>query len=413
MKTPIYDFLKDYAARGDMRLHMPGHKGRGNLGVEELDVTEVEGADVLYSSGGIIAESERYAEEIFGTGRTVYSTEGSSLAIRAMLFLVKKYALSVGRDATVLAVRNAHKTFMSAAALCDTPVEWIYPDGGGVISAKVTASEVRTAIEGSAVKPIALYVTAPDYLGNIPNIKEIAEVCHGAGVLLLVDNAHGAYLKFLEDDLHPITLGADMCCDSAHKTLPCLTGAAYLHISRDAPSFFADEAEGAMATFASTSPSYLILSSLDLANAELSGEYGKGIPEFCTRVGLLKKKLIDFGYSIVGDEPMKITLLAKEYGYYGYEIAEYLKDAGITVEFYDRDYLTVMPNPKIREDELFRLADTLAALPRKERIGEPMPNAVRSEAKMSIREAVFAPSELLPTEKCIGRILASAQQILH
>ena len=115
MKAPIYDFVKKYSESGTSRFHMPGHKGKGPLGIEAFDITEIFGADNLYSADGIIDESERCATELFGSARTFYSAEGSTLAIRAMLSL----ALS-GRKNTerplVVATRGAHKAFITAAA---------------------------------------------------------------------------------------------------------------------------------------------------------------------------------------------------------------------------------------------------------------------------------------------------------
>ena len=87
MTTPIANFLRNYAASGISRLHMPGHKGTGPLGCEHLDITEVHGADALYEAEGIISQSEANAAVLFGSGRTVFSTEGSSQCIRAMLYL--------------------------------------------------------------------------------------------------------------------------------------------------------------------------------------------------------------------------------------------------------------------------------------------------------------------------------------
>ena len=125
MTTPICDFVKSYAESGTSRLHMPGHKGKGNFG-ERLDLTEIKGADELYDAEGIIAESEKNASELFGC-RTFYSTEGSSHTIRAMLYLASLYAKECGKKPTILAARNAHKAFLSAVALLDIAVDWIYP----------------------------------------------------------------------------------------------------------------------------------------------------------------------------------------------------------------------------------------------------------------------------------------------
>ena len=102
-----------------------------------------------------------------------------------------------------------------------------------------------------------MYVTSPDYLGGQSDVAALAEVSHRHGVPLLADNAHGAYLRFLSPSRHPMDLGADLCCDSAHKTLPVLTGGAYLHVGRAAPEPFRENARRALALFGSTSPSYL------------------------------------------------------------------------------------------------------------------------------------------------------------
>ena len=98
---------------------------------------------------------------------------------------------------------------------------------------------------------------------------------------MLVDNAHGAYLHFLPEPMHPMQLGADICCDSAHKTLPVLTGSAYLHIAHGTPDMFAQRAESAMALFASTSPSYLILQSLDAMNPLLATSFPAQSQSLC------------------------------------------------------------------------------------------------------------------------------------
>ncbi|MBQ9745753.1 MAG: amino acid decarboxylase, partial [Clostridia bacterium] len=255
MNTPICEFLEDYAKKGATRLHMPGHKGMGK--VEKYDLTEIDGADSLYEADGIIAESERNAGALFGA-HTFYSAEGSSLAIRAMLYLTSLYAACRGQKPLVLAGRNAHKTFVSAVAMLGTEVEWLTGEGS-YLSCRVTAEAVRGYFARAERLPTAVYLTSPDYLGNMADIAGVARVCRENGVLLLVDNAHGAYLRFLPEPMHPMELGAHMCSDSAHKTLPALTGCAYLHVAKDAPPVLAENAKNALALFGSTSPSYLLL----------------------------------------------------------------------------------------------------------------------------------------------------------
>ena len=127
MNTPIADFVRGYEKKNIARLHMPGHKGNAFLGCEAFDITEVCGADALYEAEGIIAESEANATRLFGTGRTIYSTEGSSQCIKAMLHLALTYKKRSGRP-YVIAARNAHKAFLYAVALLDLDVVWLWPD---------------------------------------------------------------------------------------------------------------------------------------------------------------------------------------------------------------------------------------------------------------------------------------------
>ena len=270
IKTPICDFVRGYADSKTVRMHMPGHKGVGTLGVESLDITEVSGADSLYEADGIIKESEDIASSLFGA-HTFYSTEGSSQCIRAMLHLAKTQAWIEKKHPLVWATRNVHKTFLSAVALLDVDVEWLYGNSEeSYLSCAISPRELEKLLKEAPHLPTALYLTSPDYLGNVADIASLAEVCHRYGVLLVVDCAHGAYLKFLEKSLYPTDLGADMCCSSAHKTLPVLTGGAYLHINKKADASLVDAAKDALALFGSTSPSYLILQSLDAANAYLA-----------------------------------------------------------------------------------------------------------------------------------------------
>ena len=125
MNTPICDFVRAYAESAPLRLHMPGHKGEVTLGPEPLDITEIAGADSLYEASGVIAESERNASALFGSAATFYSTEGSSQCIRAMLLLAVAHATKTGKRARILALRNVHKTFVTAAGLLDVEVDWL------------------------------------------------------------------------------------------------------------------------------------------------------------------------------------------------------------------------------------------------------------------------------------------------
>ena len=404
MTTPICDFARRYAESDALRLHMPGHKGSGFLGVEQWDITEIDGADSLYEAEGIIRESEENASALFGVP-TFYSTEGSSQCIRAMVYLVALHAKKQGNRPLILAGRNAHKTFMSAVALLDVEVTWLLPkEGESYLSCKVSAEEIESLLNAAEEKPTAVYLTSPDYLGNVADVAAIAAVCHRYGVLLVVDNAHGAYLKFLQPSRHPMDFGADMCCDSAHKTFPVLTGGAYLHVTEE----FAPQCKNALQLFGSTSPSYLIMESLDGANDYLADGYSEKLSAFAAKVQEMKARLAAQGYPLQGDEPMKVTVAAKGYGYTGEELAAVLLRENIVCEFADRDFVVMMLTPEIGEEGLRRLEEVLRAVPKKAAIEELPPAFHACTAVMSVREAVLSPSETVNVEESAGRVLAAA-----
>ncbi len=497
MNTPIYDFVKAYKDLRPARFHMPGHKGRGPLGCEELDLTEIPGADSLYEAAGIIAESEANASLLFGCP-TFYSTEGSSQCIKAMLLLAKQlHAVGGGvldapqvsaRDAAsgsrrpatgdggcgsfdsaplrsgrqmgkrfrMLAARNVHRAFLSAAALLDLDVCWLPASEGSYLSADLTPEELDAALAETGAR--AVYLSCPDYLGFLPDLRPLAEVCHARGALLLVDNAHGAYLRFLNPSRHPMDLGADLCCDSAHKTLPVLTGGAYLHVAerlgmQSAKCKMQDEATGnrqqatgasavwaaigrpteacasqtvrnALALFGSTSPSYLILQSLDLANP-----YLETLPErlaaFLPRVEALKARLQAAGWRLIGDEPLKLTLdlrpaseahtgtsIARPLS--GVDLAAALEREGIFCEFADPDFAVFMLSPQNTEAELDRLEQALIREIRPRQSGasrqiKPLVACHLSPVTSpvcSVRAAMLAPAETVPASESLGRVLA-------
>ena len=407
MNTPICDFVQKYAAANGARFHMPGHKGKALLGFEALDITEIDGADNLFAPNGVIAESEANASALFGC-KTLYSTGGSTNCIQAMLYLIALHARANGRAPYVLAARNVHKAFVNACALLDIDIGWLYPGDGAYHTCVLTPQRIEAALRDAAVQgktPAAVYLTSPDYLGNLQDIAGISAVCKRHGVLLCIDNAHGAYLRFLPQSRHPIDLGADLCCDSAHKTLPALTGAAYLHIGGDAPALFSERAISALALFASTSPSYLILQSLDAVNADLS-EFQSQLSAFLPAVDRLRETLVQRGFALIGDEPLKLTFAAKSAGYTGAALAAILSHDGIYPEFYDPDFLVLMLSPRNGAHDLERLASALSAIEKRPAIQGALPPLPRPRRILSVREAIFQAGEVLPVAQCLGRICA-------
>ena len=403
MKTPIVSFLKSYQEKSPVRMHMPGHKGAGILGFEGMDLTEIYGADELFAAEGIIKESEQNASSLFGCP-TYYSTQGSTLCIQTMCTILCQDAKSKGKKPKILAGRNAHRSFIHAAALLDFEIEWLYGNSD-YLSCKIHAEDLEKAIIESL--PTAVYLTNPDYLGNLLDIKSLASICKKHDVLLAIDNAHGAYLRFLEPSLHPVDLGADLCCDSAHKTLPVLTGGAYLHLSDSLNQVWKNDVKHFMEYFSSTSPSYLIMASLDATNEVLDTTFKKSLSECIQRVDVLKNALIQHGYTILSGEPMKITISTKEFGYTGNEIANLLMECDIYPEFYDSDYIVLMPSPYNTKDDLKRLETCLCGIEGKPILVNKPPKLEQSKKAMNVRQALFSSSITLDVSKSLGQVCSS------
>ncbi|MBR6542350.1 MAG: amino acid decarboxylase [Anaerotignum sp.] len=410
MKTPIVDFVNSYAKKDTARLHMPGHKGVSFLGCEKMDITEIRGADELYDAEGIIAESEANAGSLFGFGKTIYGTEGSSQCIRTMLFLALQGTERKGERPVVLAARNAHKAFLYSCALMDLDVEWMMPEEGekgSLCTCPITAEQVVKKLTKMEQKPFAVYITAPDYLGYSPDIKGIAEVCEKAGIPLLVDHAHGAYQKFLQPSRHAIDFGASMCCDSAHKTLPVLTGGAYLHLSHEWAEKVGGQAKKAMEIFGSTSPSYLILQSLDKCNEYLADGYPEKLQAAVEKVSAVKAFLQKQGWEVMDGDPLKLTVFTGKMGYTGQEVAELLRENGVECEFADLDAVVLMATPENSDRDFEKVLSVFTSLPAKEEIKPMQMPLFLPKQKMKIRDAMFSVWEKVDCQDAVGRICAS------
>lgn len=406
MNTPVYDFLKKYAQSGTLRCHMPAHKGIATVpALSEMysfDITEISGADSLFEASGIIAQSEKNMSGLYGTAGTVYSAGGSTLCIQAMLYIMKS------EKRKIFAIRNVHRAFLNAAALLDLDVEWILPEyKTGILSGNINLNDVEKALENSSV-PSALYVTSPDYTGRTADISALAGICHKYNARLIVDNAHGAHLKFFENDIHPISHGADLCCDSAHKMLPALTGAAMLHTS--VPKYV-PLLKQAMNMFGSTSPSYLIMMSLDLCNAYIEESIYDDIKSNLT---YLENFRWDFSDRLIfaEGEPFHITIKASESGYNGNELADLLRRYGVECEYSDSSVIVLLMSPvctgcdyDILYTALTEALEVCHRIPPYSMDFKPeLPERV-----MSVHDAVFSECETIPVEESVGRICASVK----
>ncbi|ARP49444.1 MULTISPECIES: amino acid decarboxylase [Caproicibacterium] len=388
-ETPLYTALRHHHALHRAPFHTPGHKcAAGALPPDllQLDYTELPDTDSLFEASGPILQAEQAAAALFGARRTLFSAGGCSLCIQTML------RLSCPQGGTVLCARNAHRTAVNAMALLGLTPLWVMP------------KNILNILNKNTDRIDACYVTNPDYYGRLLDISALAAACRRRNIPLLVDNAHGTQLAFTQPDLHPLHQGASMTADSAHKTLNVLTGGAWLQIGEER---YVPNAKGAMQLFASTSPSYPIMASLDLARAFLQ-EHPDAFVPVQRRVQQLSQQAASRGILNVSDDPTRLSLKTAEIGLTGTRAAEIFRQNGVEPEMADGAYVVLIATPwNIRED-FARAARAIAALP----VGEPLSCGPELPAlppvRMPLRKAVFSASHEVPLQRAAGCIAAEA-----
>lgn len=401
MSTPLREAVEGYLAKGRARFHMPGHKGRPLplfADIARFDITEVEGADSLYGASGAIAETEARYAALYGSAASLLSAGGSTLCIQAML------ALACPPGSKLLAGRGAHAAAVNAMALLDLEPVWIYPrtDPATGLALALTPKEAEEALLAHP-DAAALYLTSPDYFGAVCDVAAISAACRRRGVPLLVDNAHGAHLAFLEPALHPIRLGADLCCDSLHKTLPVLTGGALLHIGN--PRFL-PEAKRRMALFGSTSPSYLVLLSADTALPYLESGVREDLARCARRNGALAALAGELGYRLPAGalDPVRLTLGFAGIGYTKEEYGAALRAQRIEPEYLGAQFCVLMASPFTADEDFARLEGALRQIPPRAPLPVPSLPELRPRRACSLREAGFSPGRTIPLSRAAGRV---------
>lgn len=408
--TPLKRALDEYIRQDYARLHMPGHKGASISPFGELmayDVTEVEGTDSLFEDDGPLKELEEIFTRLYDTKGTVMSAGGSTLCIQAMLRMVAK------KEGRILAGRNIHAAAVNAMALLGLEPVWVYPNRKQEerLIGEISPDEIRSVLEkekqeGTLDSLCAVYVTSPDYFGVMSDIRSIAQIAHEYGLPLLVDNAHGAHLHFLKEEYHPMQLGADLCCDSLHKTMPALTGAALLHTS-DAK--YCPQMKGAMTVFGSTSPNYLIMLSMDSTAAFLMQDGAERIQQTVTRCEELRQKAREKGFVLPQHcDPMRLTLPLAGTGWDAQNFRKLLRKHKIMEEYLSDSGCVLLFSPFNREEDFKRTEALLDEVLIQKQPFTAFP-IVPSEKVMSLREAFLSPKESVSVEKAEGRIAAQVK----
>lgn len=418
----LLEKLKSNSVSGRLPMHMPGHKRNSDafpylsdIG-GRLDITETDGFDDLNSPSGIFAESEKIASEVWGSRATIYSVNGSTGAILASV----RAALTVmGDGAHVLASRASHRSVYHALELCAATTIFITPktdDSGALLS--VSPADVERAIEADPEIRLVI-ITSPTYEGVISDIKSISEICKKHRALLMVDEAHGAHLGL--SDIFPagaVQCGADIVVQSVHKMLPALTQCAMIHVGCGFESHI-PTLRRQMQIFQTSSPSYILSSSIDCAvrtirdrGNELLAEWHKNLMYVHERLEAMHtlRILSDKTDGIFASDPAHITVCCENSSVSGMELCDILRREGIEPEMGSVGYALALSGIGDNRKSLEYLTEALIKID-DELVMTDKPKSYASDIRipkkaLDVNLAVRSPSEEVPIGTSIGRISA-------
>lgn len=419
--TPLYTMLRKYGEGQPLPFHMPGHLlGRG---LEDelkmagrLDITEIPGSDCLHSPAGVIKEAQELAAKCFGAGYTLFLVNGSTAGIHTMVRSVVKPGgkLVIGRD--------SHRSVLNALALNQAEPVFVLPqvDEDNTIPLGVSAEALNQALE-SHPDAQGVLLTRPNYYGVAASLKPIHEITQSHGLPLLVDEAHGAHFTFHRSlPQTALEQGADLCVQSLHKTLPSLTQTALLHGRQDSKIDRA-KVERAASMLQTTSPSYLLMASIDRVRELMENEGERLYEILLDRISNFESALLKYtviervarsyeGYETDGSRlvlSFKNTLLT------GFEAEEQLRSRfGIVAEMADLNHVVLIATPYHTAEDFDKLLKALGELS-KENKGKKVescrplswPNTL-PERILSLHEAFSCESCEVPIKEAVNHISA-------
>lgn len=404
LKRPLVDTLKNYKSKKMSSFHVPGHKNKFKFkSLIDLDYTELIETDSLFHSSSCILKAEEKTAKLFNAKKTLFSTGGSTNCIQAMLKLVAE------KGKKIITSRVIHISAINTMNLLDLTPVFITPKFNEITGffEQITAREIKQSLAENK-DAAAVYITSPDYFGTIADVSGISKVCKEQNVPLLVDAAHGSHLKFLPNSLYPGDFGADMVALSAHKNLPVLTGGAWLNIHNKK---YVKAAKNAMMTFSSTSPSYVIMASLDTCAAWLEKNGKTEFKKLLSKVSKIKEKAKKLGMQHPENlDPIKITLNPAAVGISGNEFANYLRENKIEPEMHDENLVVLIPSPFNKNKDFKRLNYALdhakfSGIPKIKKPNLPL----KLKFAVSPHEAILSRGKIISVKSSIGEI--SAQNV--
>ncbi len=362
----LYDKLKEYSQSGIYPFHMPGHKRIDitNEGIipYNIDLTEIHGFDNLHSPQGIIKSVQDKAKKLYSVKNAFMLINGATGGILAAIRSITDYGDKI------LIARNCHKSVYNAIELCGLDAQYIMPesDTRNGIFGSINPDNIENALKKHKdIKAIVL--TSPTYEGVVSDIKSISELCHRYNVKLFVDEAHGAHFPF--SDIFPqeaVTCGADVAVVSLHKTLPSLTQTALL-LTND--NIIAQKAADNLSIFESSSPSYILMSSIDKCfdfienNKSAFQVYKENLTSFLTSCKKLEKLEIILGNSFFAFDISKIVISTANTDINGKQFADILRNKfKIETEMAYTNYVIAMTSVCDTKHGIELLKDALFAI---------------------------------------------------
>lgn len=417
--------LLAYSQTDAYPFHMPGHKRQamGNWTPEEIDITEITGFDNLHHAEGILREAQRRAAETFGADETFFLVNGSTAGLLAAV------CGTVKKGGRLLMARNCHKAVYHAVYLMELKTAYLYPEQTAFgIQGSISPEQVRDMLE-QYPDTEAVLLTSPTYDGVVSDIKAIAEIVHAKGIPLIVDEAHGAHFGFSEGfPQKALVLGADLCIESAHKTLPAYTQSALLHYKKN-PWIDLERVKRYLGIYQSSSPSYILMAGLDRCTRilreqgkELFAAYEKRLHDFYEKCKTLQRITVlspdgknrETGKADPGiwdRDPSKILICAEGAGLHGQELAEFLTENDhLEMEMASGHYVTALTTLMDTQEGFDRLFAALQEIDQKACNGLHQESFTtdeiyhRAEKVLEIAEAMDAPKQTVPLMKSAGAV---------
>ncbi|MFL6562212.1 MAG: aminotransferase class I/II-fold pyridoxal phosphate-dependent enzyme, partial [Bacillus sp. (in: firmicutes)] len=428
-QTPLFSGLLAHAKKNPIQFHIPGHKKGAGIDPEfrnfigdnalSIDLINIGPLDDLHQPKGIIKQAQDLAAEAFGADRTFFSVQGTSGAIIAMIMAV------CGPDDKIIVPRNVHKSIMSAIVFSGAIPVFIQPeiDKELGISHGITPDAVARALKQHPDAKAVLVIN-PTYFGISGDLKKIVEIAHSYDIPVLVDEAHGVHIHFHEDlPLSAMQAGADMAATSVHKLGGSMTQSSILNVKEGLVS--AKHVQSILSMLTTTSTSYLLLASLDVARKQLATK-GRDLIDKTIHLAQSMRKRINeiehlhcIGEEILGSkatydyDPTKLIISVKELGLTGYDVEKWLREKhNIEVELSDLYNILCIITLGDTEVEANLLINALKELAdecqhRTERI-EPVEVLLPEIPVLALtpRDAFYSETEVIPFEESEGRIIA-------